>query len=187
MRRREFIAGLGGVAALAAVIVPISTATAAEPVDLLLVLASDVSHSIDTAKFKVQRDGYIAALSDPRLSPADLIVGSLGYPCCLPEGAHDIFSGDHTHQLTIGTYDRKAAVPEANHQLQNACQRCRWFDMNNRFCHYVCHSSTHQLIEMGHNLTGCEGERPKEIQLGDYAEYFFCFHYGKSVEIMFLK
>ena len=32
MRRREFIAGLGGVAALAAVIVPISTATAAEPV-----------------------------------------------------------------------------------------------------------------------------------------------------------
>ena len=117
----------------------------------------------------------------------DLIVGSLDFPCCLPEGAHDIFSGNHTHQLTIGTYDREAAVPEANHQLQNACQRCRWFDMNNRFCHHVCHSSSHQLIEMGHNLTGCEGERPKEIQLGDYAEHFFCFHNGKSVEIMFLK
>ena len=55
------------VAALAAVISVAGTAIAAEPVDLLLVLASDVSHSIDTVKFKLQRDGYIAALSDPRV------------------------------------------------------------------------------------------------------------------------
>jgi hypothetical protein len=53
--------------ALVASIALVGAAIAAEPVDLLLVLASDVSHSIDTAKFKLQRDGYIAALSDPRV------------------------------------------------------------------------------------------------------------------------
>ena len=42
-------------------------ASAAEPVDLLLVLASDVSRSVDAAKFKLQRDGYVAAISNPRV------------------------------------------------------------------------------------------------------------------------
>lgn len=36
-------------------------------VDLLLVLAADVSRSIDDAKFKLQRDGYAAAISDPNI------------------------------------------------------------------------------------------------------------------------
>ena len=39
--------------------------TAAEPVDLLLVLAADVSRSVDGPKFQLQREGYAAALSDP--------------------------------------------------------------------------------------------------------------------------
>ena len=55
------------VAALAAFIAFDGAAIVAEPVDLLLVLASDVSRSIDAAKFRLQRDGYIAAISDPRL------------------------------------------------------------------------------------------------------------------------
>lgn len=38
-----------------------------EDVDLLLVLAADVSRSIDAAKFQLQRDGYAAAISDPRV------------------------------------------------------------------------------------------------------------------------
>jgi hypothetical protein len=58
------------VAAVAAVIIVAGTAIAAEPVDLLLVLASDVSRSIDDAKFKLQRDGYIAAISNPRVIEA---------------------------------------------------------------------------------------------------------------------
>jgi len=37
---------------------------AAEPVDLLLVLAADVSRSVDNEKFKLQREGYVAAISD---------------------------------------------------------------------------------------------------------------------------
>jgi hypothetical protein len=45
-------------------------ARAAEQVDLLLVLASDVSRSVDTRKFQLQREGYAAALSNPRVIDA---------------------------------------------------------------------------------------------------------------------
>jgi hypothetical protein len=40
-----------------------TTVRAAEPVDLLLVLAADVSRSIDQAKFQLQRDGYVPAVT----------------------------------------------------------------------------------------------------------------------------
>lgn len=39
-------------------------APAAEQVDLLLVLAADVSRSVDSQKFQLQREGYAAALAD---------------------------------------------------------------------------------------------------------------------------
>jgi hypothetical protein len=39
-------------------------ARAAEPVDLLLVLAADVSRSVDAEKFQLQREGYAAAVAD---------------------------------------------------------------------------------------------------------------------------
>ena len=45
-------------------------AQAAEPVDLLLVLASDVSRSVDHPKFILQREGYAAAVSDPQVLDA---------------------------------------------------------------------------------------------------------------------
>ena len=45
-------------------------AKAAEQVDLLLVLAADVSRSIDDQKFELERRGYAAALSDPRVLQA---------------------------------------------------------------------------------------------------------------------
>jgi hypothetical protein len=40
-------------------------ALAQEPVDLLLVLAADVSRSVDEAKFQLQRQGYAAAMTNP--------------------------------------------------------------------------------------------------------------------------
>jgi hypothetical protein len=55
---------LAGVAA-----VP-GAAAAAEQVDLLLVLAADVSRSVDGVKFQLQREGYAAAVSDPRVLDA---------------------------------------------------------------------------------------------------------------------
>ena len=47
-----------------------SPTRAAQPVDLLLVLAADVSRSIDSQKFQLQREGYAAALSNPRVLEA---------------------------------------------------------------------------------------------------------------------
>src|SRR6266446_7034298 len=47
-----------------------SVAFAAEQVDLLLVLASDVSRSVDHPKFLLQREGYAAAISDPQVMDA---------------------------------------------------------------------------------------------------------------------
>lgn len=41
-----------------------------ETVDLLLVLAADVSRSVDHAKFQLQREGYAAAISDRRVLDA---------------------------------------------------------------------------------------------------------------------
>lgn len=41
-----------------------------EPVDLLLVLAADVSRSVDSQKFQLQREGYAAALANPRVLDA---------------------------------------------------------------------------------------------------------------------
>lgn len=43
---------------------------AAEPADLLLVLAADVSRSVDDQKFQLQREGYARALADPRVIAA---------------------------------------------------------------------------------------------------------------------
>jgi hypothetical protein len=50
---------------------------AAEEVDLLLVLSSDVSRSVDAEKFKLQRDGYASAIINPRVIQA-IRSGSLG-------------------------------------------------------------------------------------------------------------
>jgi len=57
-------------ALLAAALTFCGAARAAEQVDLLLVLASDVSRSVDTGKFQLQREGYAAALSNPRVIEA---------------------------------------------------------------------------------------------------------------------
>jgi hypothetical protein len=55
----------------AAMVLALATPSRAEEsVDLLLVLASDVSRSVDTRKFQLQREGYAAALSNPRVVEA---------------------------------------------------------------------------------------------------------------------
>jgi hypothetical protein len=60
-----------GLAMLALILLPaMPRASAGEPVDLLLVLAADVSRSVDQTKFQLQREGYAAALSNPRVLEA---------------------------------------------------------------------------------------------------------------------
>lgn len=57
---------------VAAILAAMQTAwaSAGEAVDLLLVLAADVSRSVDSVKFQLQRDGYVAAFSNPRVLEA---------------------------------------------------------------------------------------------------------------------
>lgn len=57
------------VVVLAAILV-VWPARADERVDLLLVLAADVSRSVDARKFQLQRAGYAAAISDRRVLEA---------------------------------------------------------------------------------------------------------------------
>lgn len=59
-RRRSALLGLALLPALLA-----NRARAAEPVDMLLVLAADVSRSVTEPKFRLQRDGTAAALTHP--------------------------------------------------------------------------------------------------------------------------
>jgi hypothetical protein len=57
--------------ALAAIVlIAAASAQAAEQVDLLLVLSSDVSRSVDHPKFLLQREGYAAAISEPQVIDA---------------------------------------------------------------------------------------------------------------------
>jgi Protein of unknown function (DUF1194) len=55
---------------VALLLIPTGFAFAAEQVDLLLVLSSDVSRSVDHPKFLLQREGYAAAISDPHVMDA---------------------------------------------------------------------------------------------------------------------
>jgi hypothetical protein len=59
-----------GLLAGALLAVSLTAARAAEAVDLLLVLAADVSRSVDAVKFQLQRDGYAAAFGNPRVLEA---------------------------------------------------------------------------------------------------------------------
>jgi hypothetical protein len=63
MRRRTLLAAAGS----AAIAYP---ARADEPVDVALVLAVDVSRSIDEDEARLQREGYRTAVSDPRVVEA---------------------------------------------------------------------------------------------------------------------
>ena len=48
----------------------VPAACAAEPVDVALVLVTDVSRSIDDSEFELEKDGYAAAFSDPKVIAA---------------------------------------------------------------------------------------------------------------------
>ena len=65
---RRSLPGLRLAAVLLALLVP--ARAAAQPVDLELVLAVDVSGSVDRDEARLQRDGYVAALTDPQVIDA---------------------------------------------------------------------------------------------------------------------
>jgi len=69
----------------------------ADQVDLQLVLAADVSRSVDAEEFKLQREGYAAAFNDPRVLRA-IKSGPLGkIAVCFVE-----WSGEWAQQMVVG-------------------------------------------------------------------------------------
>lgn len=64
---RRMLPAPGTLLVLLAIIAGILPASAAEKVDLMLVLAADVSRSIDAEKYELQRKGYVAAMADPEV------------------------------------------------------------------------------------------------------------------------
>jgi hypothetical protein len=75
MYRRRLLAATGG-----AVIAATRKARAADPVDVALVLAVDVSRSIDEDEAKLQREGYRDAVTDPAVIAAIRggMIGAIG-------------------------------------------------------------------------------------------------------------
>jgi len=72
--------GRRGVLAAAGCAVAASPARADDPVDLLLVLAVDISRSIDDDESRLQREGYVRAFQDPQVIAAIQggMIGSIG-------------------------------------------------------------------------------------------------------------
>jgi hypothetical protein len=70
---RSVVAG----AAIAALFSVAASPAQAEAVDLALVFAADVSRSVDDDEFKLQRQGYAAAVTDPRVLQA-IVAGPQG-------------------------------------------------------------------------------------------------------------
>lgn len=73
--RRDVMAGIS--ASAAATLMPVRARAEKEPVDVLLVLAVDVSRSIDEEEARLQRQGYREAIADPRVISA-IQSGTLG-------------------------------------------------------------------------------------------------------------
>jgi hypothetical protein len=80
MRRRSLLVSTGAMLATGATAQPSSPASAQDPVDVLLVLAVDVSRSIDEDEAKLQREGYRSAVSDPAVVEAIRggMIGAIG-------------------------------------------------------------------------------------------------------------
>ena len=82
--------------ALVAALLAVPIARAAETVDLLLVFAADVSRSIDQQKFQLQRDGYVAAINNPRVIEAIRSCSAGRIAVCFIE-----WSGETSQKLVI--------------------------------------------------------------------------------------
>ncbi len=61
-------------------------ARAAEPVDMLLVLAADVSRSVTDPKFRLQREGAAAAITHPDVVRAITSARTGASPCASSNG-----------------------------------------------------------------------------------------------------
>lgn len=104
MRRRSILAAAASAAALAGGLRP---ARAEDSVDVLLVLAVDVSRSVDEEQARLQREGYYEALTDPQVieTVRGGMLGAVGV-CYMEWSGAD-------WQRVIAPWTRIASVEEA--------------------------------------------------------------------------
>lgn len=95
-------------------------ALAEDRVDLLLVLAADISRSVDAAKFKLQREGYAAAITNPKVMAAIQSVKTGRIAICLVEWSGSSAQTVAVDWTSVGTpeearsfADRILAAPRA--------------------------------------------------------------------------
>jgi hypothetical protein len=85
---------------------------AEEQVDLLLVLAADVSRSVDARKFKLQREGYAAALTNPRVVATIQSVASGRIAVCYMEWSGAYSQSVIVDWTVIGNLEQARAVAD---------------------------------------------------------------------------
>jgi hypothetical protein len=90
----------------------VRSARADDRVDLLLVLAADISRSVDDRKFRLQREGYAAAIVDPRVVRA-MAGGPMGrIAICFMEWAGDTDQAMVMDWTSVGNAEEAAAVAQ---------------------------------------------------------------------------
>ena len=98
----------------------VRSALADDRVDVLLVLAADVSRSVDDRKFRLQREGYAAAIADPRVVRA-MAGGPMGrIAICFVEWAGDTDQAMVMDWTSVGNAEEAAAVAKRIHDAPRA-------------------------------------------------------------------
>ena len=168
MRRRNVLAaataGLAGYAA----------AQPGEPVDVLLVLAVDVSRSIDEDEARLQREGYRAGISDPRVVEAITrgMIGAIGV-------AYIEWAG-FEFQRQVLPWMRIAGQPDANLWADKLSEAPRvslsWtsisggIDFSRRVLAEAPYEGTRRVIDVsgdGVNNSGRSVERARDEAVAD--------------------
>lgn len=170
MRRRSLIAAAGLAAAYR-----MGVARAAEPVDVALVLAVDVSRSIDEDEARLQREGYRTAVSDPVVVEA-IRGGMLGSVAI----AYTEWAGIEYQRLVL-PWTRIASMPDAQAWAQRLAEAPRvslsWTSISGAIRHArqvltECpHEATRRVIDVsgdGVNNSGppAEDERDRAVAEG---------------------
>jgi hypothetical protein len=170
MRRRTLLAAAGAAAASPGP----RAARAEEPVDVALVLAVDVSRSIDEDEARLQREGYRSAITDPRVVEA--IRGGMlgGISLCYIEWA------GIEYQRTVIPWTRIGAQRDADAWAETLAQSPRaslsWtsisgaIEASRRAMADCPHEATRKVIDVsgdGVNNSGPPAEQARDRAVAD--------------------
>jgi hypothetical protein len=174
MRRRSLFATAGAVAVSGRLGALPRRARADEPVDVLIVLAVDVSRSIDEDEARLQREGYRAAVSDPAIVEAIRggMIGAIGI-------AYVEWAGIEYQRLVL-PWTRIASQAEADRWAERLAQAPRvslsWtsisgaIDFSRRVLAEAPFEATRRIIDVsgdGVNNSGPPAEQARDRALAE--------------------